>query len=93
MKEDYDRLVKEGKKPVPVLDKTGKIIKYEAQSVVPATGHNEGTVGSKAAAKTTVKPTDRKLPETGTEKTALTALGLAMLSIAALFGLKRKEEN
>lgn len=93
LKEEYDRLVKEGKKPVPVLDKTGKIIKYEAQTVVPATGHNEGTVGSKAAAKTTVKPTDRKLPETGTEKTALTALGLAMLSIAALFGLKRKEEN
>ena len=92
MKEDYDRLVKEGKKPVPVLDKTGKIIKYEAQTVVPATDHNQGTVGSKAA-KTTVKPTDRKLPETGTEKTALTALGLAMVSIAALFGLKRKEEN
>lgn len=92
LKEDYDRLVKEGKKPVPVLDKTGKIIKYEAQTVVPATDHNEGTVGSKAA-KATVKPTDRKLPETGTKKTALTALGLAMVSIAALFGLKRKEEN
>lgn len=96
LKEEYDRLVKEGKKPVAVVDTTGKIVKYEAQPVVPATDSHEGTVGSKVtktAAKTTVKPADRKLPETGTEKSALTALGLAMLSIAGLFGLKRKEEN
>lgn len=90
LKEEYDRLVKEGKKPIAIVDGTGKVVKYEAQAIVPATDHHESTVGSKAAK---AKSQDRKLPNTGTEKSALTALGLAMVSIAALFGLKRKEEK
>lgn len=105
LKEDYERLVSEGKKPVAVVDATGKIVKYEAQTVVPATDRHEGTVGSKYTAKSdskskevaetkdAAKAKDRKLPETGTESSALTILGLAMSSVAVLFGLKRKEEN
>ena len=105
LKEDYERLVSEGKKPVAVVDASGKIVKYEAQTVVPATDRHEGTVGSKytakveskskevAESKDAAKAKDRKLPETGTESSALTILGLAMSSVAVLFGLKRKEEN
>lgn len=105
LKEDYERLISEGKKPVAVVDATGKIVKYEAQTVVTATDRHEGTVGSKytsqveskvkevSKTKDAAKAKDRKLPETGTESSALAILGLAMSSVAVLFGLKRKEEN
>lgn len=98
IKEEYDRIQREGKKPIAIVDGTGKVIKYVEDKVLPKTDNHSNTVGSKSiqtltAAKSDKQSDKRSLPATGTETSSLGVLGVMLAAVAAMFGLKRKEEN
>ena len=98
IKEEYERIQREGKKPIAIVDGTGKVTKYVEDKVLPKTDNHSNTVGSKSIQALTAQKSDkqsdkRSLPATGTETSSLRALGLMLAAAAAMFGLKRKEEN
>lgn len=98
IKEEYDRIQREGKKPIAIVDGTGKVIKYVEDKILPKTDNHSNTVGSKSlqaltAAKSDKQSDKRSLPATGTETSSLGVLGVMLAAAAVMFGLKRKEEN
>ena len=103
LQEEYDRIQREGKKPIAEVDETGKVTKYVEDKVQPK---KEGLKASKtytpsvqtpivtAAVQSSAKQSaDRELPTTGTEASSLGVLGVMLAAVAVMFGLKRKEEN
>ena len=98
LKEEYERIQREGKKPIAIVDGTGKVTKYVEDKVLPKTDNHSNTVGSKSiqtltAAKSDKQSDKRSLPATGTETSSLGVLGVMLAAVAVMFGLKRKEEN
>ena len=98
LKEEFERIQHEGKKPIAILDETGKVIKYVEDKVLPKTDDHSNTVGSKSIQALTAEKSDkqsdkRSLPATGTETSYLGVLGVMLAAAAVMFGLKRKEEN
>lgn len=98
LKEEYERIQREGKKPIAIVDGTGKVTKYVEDKVLPKTDDHSNTVGSKSiqtlnAAKSDKQSDRRSLPATGTETSSLGVLGVMLAAVAVMFGLKRKEEN
>lgn len=98
LKEEYERIQREGKKPIAIVDGTGKVTKYVEDKVLPKTDNHSNTVGSKSiqaltAAKSDKQSDKRSLPSTGTETSSLGVLGVMLAAVAVMFGLKRKEEN
>ena len=98
LKEEFERIQREGKKPIAIVDVTGKIIEYVEDKVLPNTDNHSNTVGSKSIQALTAEKSDkhsdkRSLPATGTETSSLGVLGVMLAAAAAMFGLKRKEEN
>ena len=98
LKEEYERIQREGKKPIAIVDGTGKVTKYVEDKVLPKTDNHSNTVGSKSiqtltAAKSDKQSDKRSLPVTGTETSSLGVLGVMLAAVAVMFGLKRKEEN
>ena len=98
IKEEYDRIQREGKKPIAIVDGTGKVIKYVEDKILPKTDNHSNIVGSKSiqaltAAKSDKQSDKRSLPATGTETSSLGVLGVMLAAAAVMFGLKRKEEN
>lgn len=98
LKEEFDRIQREGKKPIAIVDVAGKIIEYVEDKVLPNTDNHSNTVGSKSIQALTAEKSDkqsdkRSLPATGTETSYLGVLGVMLAAAAAMFGLKRKEEN
>ena len=90
LKEEYERIQREGKKPIAIVDGTGKVL--------PKTDNHSNTVGSKSiqalnAAKSDKQSDKRSLPATGTETSSLGVLGVMLAAVAVMFVLKRKEEN
>ncbi len=98
IKEEYERIQREGKKPIAIVDETGKVTKYVEDKVLPKTDSHSNTVGSKSIQALTAQKSDkqsdkRSLPSTGTEASSLGVLGVMLAAVAVMFGLKRKEEN
>ena len=98
LKEEYERIQREGKKSIAIVDGTGKVTKYVEDKVLPKTDNHSNTVGSKSiqaltAAKSDKQSDKRSLPATGTETSSLGVLGVMLAAVAVMFGLKRKEEN
>ena len=105
IKEEYERIQREGKKPVAEVDETDKVIKYKEEKVQPKKEEPKASatytpsvqtpvITATAAVQAPVKQiTERELPSTGTETSALGVLGVMIATVTAIFGLKRKEEK
>ena len=98
LKEEFERIQREGKKPIAIVDVTGKIIEYVEDKVLPNTDNHSNTVGSKSIQTLTAEKSDkhsdkRSLPATGTETSSFGVLGVMLAAAAVMLGLKRKEEN
>ena len=95
IKEEYERIQREGKKPIVVVDETGKVIKYEeekVQSKFYASKTTVTTYAPSAQITQTKQPDDRELPTTGSEVSTLGIIGI-VIATATMFGFKRKEEK
>ncbi len=95
IKEEYERIQREGKKPIVVVDETGKVIKYEeekVQSKFYAFKTTVTTYAPSAQITQTKQPDDRELPTTGSEVSTLGIIGI-VIATATMFGFKRKEEK
>ena len=105
IQEEYERIQREGKKPVAEVDETGKVIKYTEEKTQPKKEESKTSttytpsvqapvVTATGAVQSSTKQTaERELPSTVTETSALGALGVMIAAAAAMFGLKRKEEK
>ena len=98
LKEEFDRIQREGKKPIAIVDGTGKIIEYVEDKVLLNTDNHSNTVDSKSIRALTAEKSDkqsdkRSLPATGTETSSFGVLGVMLAAAAVMLGLKRKEEN
>ena len=105
IQEEYERIQREGKKPVAEVDETGKVIKYTEEKTQPKKEESKTSttytpsvqapvVTATGAVQSSTKQTaERELPSTGTETSALGALRVMIAAAAAMFGLKRKEEK
>ena len=103
LQEEYDRIQREGKKPIAEVDETGKVTKYVEEKVQPKkeglkasttyTPSVQAPVVTAAVQSSAKQFADRELPTTGTEASSLGVLGVMLAAVAVMFGLKRKEEN
>ena len=103
LQEEYDRIQREGKKPIAEVDETGKVTKYVEDKVLPKkeglkasttyTPSVQAPVVTAAVQSSAKQSADRELPTTGTEASSLGVLGVMLAAVAVMFGLKRKEEN
>ena len=95
IKEEYERIQHEGKKPIVVVDETGKVIKYEEEKVQSKVYPSKTTITTYAPSAQitqTKQPDDRELPTTGSEVSTLGIIGI-VIATATMFGFKRKEEK
>ena len=105
LQEEYERIQREGKKPIAEVDETGKVTKYTEEKVQPkkeglkaSTTYTPSVQAPVVTATAAIQPSakqsvDRELPTTGTETSSLGVLGVMLTAVAVMFGLKRKEEN
>ena len=103
LQEEYDRIQREGKKPIAEVDETGKVTKYTEEKVQPKkeglkasttyTPSVQAPIVTAAVQSSAKQSVDRELPTTGTETSSLGVLGVMLAAVAVMFGLKRKEEN
>lgn len=103
LQEEYDRIQREGKKPIAEVDETGKVTKYTEEKVQPKkeglkasttyTPSVHAPIVTAAVQPSAKQSADRELPTTGTEASSLGVLGVMLAAVAVMFGLKRKEEN
>lgn len=102
LQDEYDAIIAQGKTPVAIVDKTGKIIGYHIaipQTVVahPTTAQvvskASKAVETPTAFKATVTPQSSALPTTGDSKSVLAILSGGLLTLFGLIGVRKRKEN
>lgn len=93
LKTDYQKVVSDGGQMVPVVDETGKvtgIINGTSSHQVKPSTEARSLASTATANRPLVNHSDDALPETGEESSALGFVGISLISLLGLVGLKRK---
>lgn len=93
LKTDYQKVVLDGGQMVPVVDETGKvtgIINGTSSHQVKPSTEARSLASTATANRPLVNHSDDALPETGEERSALGLVGISLISLLGLVGLKRK---
>lgn len=93
LKTDYQKVVSDGGQMVPVVDETGKvtgIINGTPSHQVKASTEARSLASTVTANRPLVSHSDDALPKTGEASSSIGMIGVSLISLLGLFGLKRK---
>ena len=93
LQDEYDALVSQGKTPVLIVDETGKIVGYQAETTqsTPATAQTSHQIVTPTATVPVQKAS--VLPTTGDTSSVMAVVAGSLLTLFSLVGIRRKQNN
>jgi len=92
LQNEYDALVSQGKTPVPIIDETGKIIGYQAETVQSTTTTQTSHQSLTPTANIPVQKAS-VLPTTGDKGSVLAVIVGSLLTLFGLVDIRRKQNS